>query len=153
MFFRVRIQERPGLDAQVLFDPTKVYLLGGHALCDRDAIADLADPINSITVSFACDVVPNYTFLRPDGRIAYFSRDDSVFRQFVCDSCPIWRNGMGVVINGRDNAVFKSSTGLRYEITDLLYGNFQVDYDYESEPAATADNEDLAVLLGFGLEF
>ena len=56
-------------------------------------------------------------------------------------------------VDGRDNTIFKSTTGLRYEITDLLYANFSVDYDYETEPSATATNEDLAMLFGFGVEF
>ena len=56
-------------------------------------------------------------------------------------------------IDGRDNTIFKSTTGLRYEITDLLYANFSIDYDYETQPAATATNEDLAMLFGLGVEF
>jgi putative salt-induced outer membrane protein YdiY len=56
-------------------------------------------------------------------------------------------------VDGRDNTIFKSTTGLRYEITDLLYANFSVDYNYETEPAATAFSEDLAMLFGLGVEF
>ena len=56
-------------------------------------------------------------------------------------------------VNGRDNTIFKTTTGLRYEITDLLYANFSIDYDYETGAAATANNEDLAMLFGLGVEF
>jgi len=56
-------------------------------------------------------------------------------------------------IDGRDNTIYKTTTGLRYEITDLLYANFSVDYDYETQPAENANSEDLAVLFGFGVEF
>ena len=56
-------------------------------------------------------------------------------------------------IAGRSNTVFKSNTGLRFTITDLMYANFQVAYDYETHPAATAKNKDLAILVGFGLEY
>jgi len=56
-------------------------------------------------------------------------------------------------LSGRRNTVAKTSTGMRYEISDLLYLNFEVAYDYESHPAAGAENEDLAILAGFGLEF
>ena len=56
-------------------------------------------------------------------------------------------------VSGRSNTIFKTSTGLRYEIKDLLYANFSVDFDYETEPAATATNEDVAVLFGLGVEF
>lgn len=54
---------------------------------------------------------------------------------------------------GRDNTSFKTSTGLRYEITDLLYANLTLNYDYETEPAAPAKSEDIALLVGVGAEF
>ena len=56
-------------------------------------------------------------------------------------------------LSGRKNSIFKSSTGLRYEISDLLYGNVQIDYDYESNPASAATSKDFALLFGLGLEF
>jgi putative salt-induced outer membrane protein YdiY len=56
-------------------------------------------------------------------------------------------------LSGRDNLVLKTSTGLNYEITDLLYSNVRLDFDYETEPVSGADSEDLALLLGLGLEF
>jgi len=62
-------------------------------------------------------------------------------------------NSITYYIDGRANTIYKTTTGLRYEITDLLYANFSVDYDYETQPAATATNEDLAVLFGVGVEF
>ena len=30
---------------------------------------------------------------------------------------------------------------------------FELDYDYETEPSGEAENYDLAILIGFGLEF
>ena len=56
-------------------------------------------------------------------------------------------------INGRTNTSFKTTTGLRYEITDLLYANLSMDYDYESEPIEPATSEDISFLFGLGLEF
>jgi putative salt-induced outer membrane protein YdiY len=56
-------------------------------------------------------------------------------------------------ISGRTNTSYKTSTGLRYEITDLLYANLSLDYDYETVPAESAKNEDLVLLFGLGLEF
>jgi len=56
-------------------------------------------------------------------------------------------------LGGRHNTVIKTSTGIRYEITDLLYLRLEVAYDYESQPAEGAEEEDLAILAGFGLEF
>ena len=54
---------------------------------------------------------------------------------------------------GRDNVVTQFNAGTRYEITDLLYLNFEFLVDYESEPVEGAKNEDISVLFGFGLEF
>jgi hypothetical protein len=54
---------------------------------------------------------------------------------------------------GRDNTSYKTSTGLRYEITDLLYANLTLNYDYETEPVDAAKNEDMALLVGVGAEF
>lgn len=57
-------------------------------------------------------------------------------------------------LTGRTNTVIKTSTGTRYEITDLLYANISLDYDYETEPALdTAENDDLRLVVGLGLEF
>ena len=62
-------------------------------------------------------------------------------------------NSITYYVDGRSNTIYKTTTGLRYEITDLLYANFSVDYDYETQPAQTATSEDLAVLFGMGVEF
>jgi putative salt-induced outer membrane protein YdiY len=56
-------------------------------------------------------------------------------------------------VSGRSNNVFQSQTGVRYEITDLLYANFQFDFDYESAPSAGNKSTDTTTLLGLGLEF
>jgi putative salt-induced outer membrane protein YdiY len=57
-----------------------------------------------------------------------------------------------VAFSGRRNNVFKSQTGARYEITDLLYLNFELDFDHESQPAIGAEPEDISILLGIGVE-
>jgi hypothetical protein len=56
-------------------------------------------------------------------------------------------------IAGRTNTSFKTSTGLRYEITDLLYANLTLDYNYETGPADAIENEDATFLIGNGAEF
>jgi len=56
-------------------------------------------------------------------------------------------------ISGRTNTSYKTTTGLRYEVTDLLYANISVDYDYETESVDAAENEDVALLVGVGMEF
>jgi putative salt-induced outer membrane protein YdiY len=56
-------------------------------------------------------------------------------------------------VAGRDNSVLKSTTGSRFDITDLLYANLQVDFDYETDPPAGTENEDLTFVIGVGAEF
>jgi putative salt-induced outer membrane protein YdiY len=56
-------------------------------------------------------------------------------------------------ISGRTNTSYRTTTGLRYEITDLLYANFSIDYDYETDPVPGILSEDITVLFGFGAEF
>jgi putative salt-induced outer membrane protein YdiY len=54
---------------------------------------------------------------------------------------------------GRKNTSTQWSTGLRFDITDLLYLNTVVDYNVESKPLEGAQPEDLSILFGFGMEF
>ena len=56
-------------------------------------------------------------------------------------------------LSGRTNTSYKTTTGLRLDITDLLYANLSLDYDYETDPVDTASNEDIVLLLGGGIEF
>ena len=56
-------------------------------------------------------------------------------------------------IGGRTNTSYKTSTGVRYEITDLLYASFTFDYDYETNPPPDIGNEDSTLLIGLGAEF
>jgi hypothetical protein len=62
-------------------------------------------------------------------------------------------NSLTQNIAGRTNTAIKTITGARFEITDLLYVNFEIDFDWESEPAAGAKSEDLSMLVGLGFEF
>ncbi|MGI9308142.1 MAG: DUF481 domain-containing protein [Gammaproteobacteria bacterium] len=64
-------------------------------------------------------------------------------------------------ISGRNNTSIKTTTGFRYEITDLFYFNTSLDYDYETDPlqpddlttAVPIENEDITLIMGLGLEF
>jgi hypothetical protein len=56
-------------------------------------------------------------------------------------------------ITGRTNTSYKTSTGLSYEISDLLTTSVSLDFDYETDPVDVAENEDIALLFGLGLEF
>lgn len=62
-------------------------------------------------------------------------------------------DSINVYLTGRANTVYKTVTGMRYEITDLFYANTSLDFDYETQPAGTADNDDVTFFVGLGLEF
>ena len=54
-------------------------------------------------------------------------------------------------LEGRKNLVFYSQTGFRYEINEDIYLNFQANYDYDSQPAGDAKEEDLTFIIGAGV--
>lgn len=56
-------------------------------------------------------------------------------------------------LDGRENLVFVSQTGVRYDLIADMFVNAQVNYDWDSEPAAFAEKDDLTFLLGVGIEF
>ena len=63
-------------------------------------------------------------------------------------------DSVNTYLTGRNNTVLKTTTGLRYEITDRLYANTSLDFDYETEPAGMGvEKDDLTWVFGLGLEF
>ncbi len=89
------------------------------------------------------------------------SRNSSVavwalrYRQdFFGDNLELYHNHSIIpTISGRRNVSVKTTTGLRYTITDLLYLNTSLDFNYETEPVDTIQSEDVALLIGVGAEF
>ncbi len=76
-------------------------------------------------------------------------------QDFFSDDLNLFHNQSIIpTLNGRTNTSYRTSTGLRYEITDLLYANISLDYNYETNPVDMAtDSEDIVLLFGLGLEF
>ena len=54
-------------------------------------------------------------------------------------------------LEGRKNFVFYSQTGFRYEINEDIYLNLQANFDYDSQPAGEAKEEDLTFIIGAGI--
>jgi putative salt-induced outer membrane protein YdiY len=77
------------------------------------------------------------------------------YRQdFFSDKFELYHNNsITYNISGRTNTSYKTTTGVRFEITDLLYANLSADFNYETDPVDTAENEDVAILVGLGAEF
>jgi putative salt-induced outer membrane protein YdiY len=74
-----------------------------------------------------------------------FSHDLSRINMELFHNHQVYRS-----MQGRKNVVLNSKTGMRYDITDDVYMNVQVNYDYDTEPAAGTDNEDVIFLIGVG---
>lgn len=56
-------------------------------------------------------------------------------------------------LTGRENNVLDTETGIRWDLWDDVYLNAQVNWDWESDPAAGNEKEDVTYSLGFGIEF
>lgn len=56
-------------------------------------------------------------------------------------------------INGRTNTVADTSTGIRWDVWADIYLNAQFDWDWESDPAAGNEQEDITYAIGIGIEF
>jgi hypothetical protein len=54
---------------------------------------------------------------------------------------------------GDNNMIFKSNTGLRYDIFKDIYLTTSLRYDYETEPAPGASEDDLTFAVGVGASF
>jgi len=57
-----------------------------------------------------------------------------------------------VYLTGRTNKVVDTTTGIRWDVWGDIYMNVQVDWDWESEPAAGNEQEDITYALGIGIE-
>lgn len=77
-----------------------------------------------------------YTHDLMDGDIAFF-HNHNINYQFY----------------GVNNAIFKSNTGFRFDLFADVYANVSLRYDYETEPAEGAENDDSTFVVGIGAEF
>ncbi len=54
---------------------------------------------------------------------------------------------------GTDNTILKTNTGFRFDLVGDLYANASLRYDWESEPAPGASEDDSTLQLGLGYKF
>jgi len=53
---------------------------------------------------------------------------------------------------GRSTTTIETSTGIRWDVWADIYLNMQFDWDFESNPATGAENEDIRYIIGLGVE-
>lgn len=77
------------------------------------------------------------------------------FRQdFIGNDLETFHNHSIVTrVSGRSHTVIDTETGVNYDISDLRCAKLSPKYDYEIEPTDDAENQDLSVVVGIGLEF
>ena len=54
---------------------------------------------------------------------------------------------------GENNMIFKSNTGMQFDLFEDVYAKISLRYDYETEPAEGAENDDTTLSIGIGAEF
>jgi len=87
-----------------------------------------------------------------DGSVANWGL--SYRQDFFSDDVELFhRQSIVANLSGRSNTSYKTTTGFGYEITDLFSASVSLDYNYETNPADAATNEDIAFLLGLAAEF
>jgi putative salt-induced outer membrane protein YdiY len=87
-----------------------------------------------------------------DGTVANWGLN---YRQdFFSDDVELFhRQSIVANISGRTNTSYKTTTGFGYELTDIFTASVSLDYNYETDPADGAKNEDIAFLFGLSAEF
>lgn len=63
------------------------------------------------------------------------------------------RHAVWHYLSGRSTTLIQTSTGFRWDLWADIYLNTQFDYDYETDPARGAENEDIRYMIGLGVEF
>ena len=147
---------------------TDPWFLSANLSFERDPIIDLQSRV-IISTGMGRDIwdTPRRTLNVQLGagyqteEISFATTDSAVatwalrYRQdFFSDDVELFHNhSITSNVSGRTNTSYKTSTGLSYEITDLLTTSLSLDVDYETDPVDGAENEDIALLFGLGLEF
>ena len=62
-------------------------------------------------------------------------------------------HGLNYQFYGDNNLIIKSNTGFRFDIYKNIYASVSLRYDYETEPAAGAENHDTTLAVGVGAKF
>jgi len=147
---------------------TDPWFLGANLSYERDPIIELQSrviisagigrdiwdtPRRTLNVQLGAGFqTEEISFARTDSAVATWTLR---YRQdFFSDDVELFHNhSITANVSGRTNTSYKTSTGLSYEITDLLTTSLSLDFDYETAPVDAAEHEDIALLFGLGLEF
>lgn len=123
-----RVSLNPAIGYDILDEPDRTLnvQLGAGYSSERVDMEDVSSSLIDWRLSYVQHML--------DGELEAFHRHK------------IYRN-----LEGRRNTVFNSQSGIRYNLTDDIYVNIQLNYDYDTEPAAGTDAEDVTFLIGAGV--
>lgn len=148
--------------AQLTFERDPIIQLDSRIITSAGIGHDIWDtPRKSLSTKLSVGYQAEELFIDQGGQLIRQSSDSKVGiwnlrfrRDFLGDDMELFHNhSITANLSGRTNTSYDTSTGISYEITDLLYATASLDYDYETEPVDTAKNEDIAIVFGLGLEF
>ena len=78
---------------------------------------------------------------------------DLNYRRDVTSDMEIFHDhSVSVYLTGRSNRIAETSTGIRWDVWENVYFNAQLDWNWESDPAAGSEQEDLTYAIGIGIE-
>ncbi len=131
------------------------------------------DPIRQLTDRFTTGVGFGYQVFEDADRllevtlaaiavrenIAGFTNDSSTaqwnltYRRDVTSDMEIFHDhSLTVYLTGRSNQIADTTTGIRWDVWGDIYLNAQLDWNWESDPAAGNEQTDLTYALGIGIE-
>ena len=163
-----KIKEYDRINASYNWSFSGPWFVGANATIERDPIA-LLDHRSSLNPAIGYDIWddPGRTF---NVQLGAGYQSEEIDNQSETGGVVDWRlryahdlvggdielfhnHQIYQSLSGRENTAFVSATGLRYDITDDIYLNVQLNYDYDSEPAEGTEASNLTYLFGAGLQF
>lgn len=168
-----RVKDRDRYRYNYNYDVGDPWFLGGSATYERDPVKGLDYRYNAVpTVGYnvwddankmlGFQFGAGYQAEETTDETGFSDKQDGAVAAFLLryrydfgdpDVQVYLTNSTVAAFYGNDNIVNQLSFGTRYEITDLLYMNFEMLVDYETQPVEGAKKEDISLLVGFGLEF
>ncbi len=163
---RVKNQDRIGLGYNYLFKPKWFFAL--DATLERDPVA-LLDRRISLNPAIGYDVWDTDTRTLNFQLGAGYGSEESngetesgalvdwkleYTHQLPGHSMELFhKHQIYESLSGRKNSVLNSQSGVRYDLSDDIYVNVQLNYDYDTEPAPGTDEKDITFIVGAGLKF
>lgn len=143
------------------------WFMGGAFTYERDPIREL-DHRYTAGLIFGRDIFDTARhFLSisagvgySDERIGGMSESGTVglwnlrYTQKLWDGIDLFHNDtVTYQFYGENNTIFKTNTGLHFDLWGDLYANLSLRYDYETEPAAGFSKDDWTLATGVGYDF